>query len=310
MPNPTNNSSASEPTARAEAADGARASATPAASDAALCNTASDKCKGEEKAFRVVWQGLDTIQFSFPGTLNSRVQAELEKRKKLAQSKSEEHQAHAQYEAGGMVFSVFDKGAREYPYLLDNARYFAKLSRSASKSLPLAFVQVKSAHLTSVGPVAALAELQEVLADLGTLEGGETVSRADPAVDFVAPFDFASIMREHWVTRARRPHAYWDGDEFSGWVLGEGGNVLARLYNKVLQILSTGKGLHALALWGSSDPDYTPWDRPWRLEFEVKRAAAQGTWHQVAGGPPEQAGRALAVHDGGLFAAYGSEPKR
>ena len=171
MPHPKNNSSAREPTARAEAADGARASATPAASDAALCNTASDKCKGEEKAFRVVWQGLDTIQFSFPGTLNSRVQAELEKRKKLAQSKGEEHQAHAQYEAGGMVFSVFDKGAREYPYLLDNARYFAKLSRSASKSLPLAFVQVKSAHLTSVGPVRGVSRVAGGLSRSRNLRG-------------------------------------------------------------------------------------------------------------------------------------------
>ena len=75
----------------------------------------------------------------------------------------------------------------------------------------------------------------------GTLEGSARVSRIDLYVDFVSDLDMEAWGRTAWLTRARSVNAYAVDDRFSGWAIGMGGPMAARLYDKTLELAKSGK---------------------------------------------------------------------
>ncbi len=74
--------------------------------------------------------------------------------------------------------------------------------------------------------------------------------------------------RHAWVTRSRSINAYSVDNQFSGWSIGLGGVISARLYDKTLEIQKSGK-TYLYDLWRKAG-----WDgvsQVWRLEFQLKR---------------------------------------
>lgn len=218
-------------------------------------------------SFKLLRLAVDSLYLSFPGDLKPEVLATLVTLKTKAQTEHPELQAQAQYVLGQHIFEVKDKGARMFPFVLEDNAYRIQLSRPGKK-LPMAYVKVSAEYLAHKGPQEVHKELQELLADFGDLSGAAMVSRIDLAADFVSHTAMDSWPRSAWVTRATQIHSYAKDQVFTGWTIGMGGIVSARLYNKVEEILYTGKSW-VMNLWQKSG--WNIGEPVWRLEFELKR---------------------------------------
>lgn len=131
----------------------------------------------------------------------------------------------------------------------------------------MAYVKVSSGLLAYKSVAEIEQELQTILQALGDVER-PVVSRVDLFVDFCSEVDMESWNRRSWVTKASAVHQYAEDKTFTGWTVGAGGVVMARLYNKLIEIAKSGK-VYLPGLWHEAGWDGT---RPvWRLEFEFKR---------------------------------------
>lgn len=233
--------------------------------DAPPSNTASHNSNPEY--FRPLRWGVDSLYLSYPGRLSTEVEAKLRDLKQMAQSAEPIRRAQAQYLLGEHLFEVKDKGASLFPYILDDNQFRIQLARP-SKTVPMAYAKIASGYLAHVGSVEAEQSLSALLVTLGEIQGGPNVSRIDLFIDFASGGDMESWTRHAWVTRAASVNAYSVDGRFSGWSVGIGGIMSARLYDKRLEIEKSGKqylfDLWRQAGWSGDVP-------VWRLEFEFKR---------------------------------------
>ena len=225
------------------------------------------KTEERENSFRLLRVAIDSLYLSFPGDLGQPIEATLIKLKTYAQSLEIDQQCQAQYPLGNHIFEVKDKGARLFPYVLEDNAYRIQLSRPGKK-LPMAYVKVSAVYLAHKGPVAVQVELNELLREFGSLTGSNVVSRIDMAADFCSPVVMDSWHRSAWVTRATEIHSHSKDQVFTGWTIGMGGHIGCRLYNKIQEIVHSGKAW-VFDLW--TPMGWKPGDDVWRLEFEFKR---------------------------------------
>ncbi len=161
-------------------------------------NTVPNNCNSEY--FKLLRFGVDSLYLSYPGELLPVVDDKLKELKKIAQSPEPFEQVKAQYPINGHIFEVKDKGARLFPYILEDNAFRIQLSRS--QSVPLAYVKISSEYLTHVGSVVAEKALEAILNQFGVVHESANVSRIDLFVDFVSSEDMESWDRHAWVTRA------------------------------------------------------------------------------------------------------------
>ena len=141
---------------------------------------------------------------------------------------------------------VKSSGKGFFPYVLRDNAFHIQLSRS--RSIPFAYVQLSSQYLTFKALLDAEKSLHHVLKKLGTIAESANVSRIDLFVDFVTSENMESWNRHAWVTRAAAINTYSVEREFSGWMIGAGGVISCRLYNKTLEIKQSRKA-YLLELW-------------------------------------------------------------
>lgn len=240
-------------------------------------NTAPYNCNGGERGssepsvphgFRLLRLGVDSLYLSYAGELTSTALDALSRLKALAQSEHLDEQAKAQYPLADHVFIVYDKGERNFPFVIEDGAYRIKFSRSGKK-LPMAYVKVSAHYLAHKSVHAIQDELHGMLAGLGS-SGLPLVSRIDLAADFVASVGMDSWGRNAWVTRACDIDAYSKDQHFTGWTVGKGGAVSCRLYDKTREILCSGK-TWLYELWRPSGWVDGLGEPVWRLEFQFKR---------------------------------------
>ena len=109
--------------------------------------TLPNNCNSEY--FKLLRFGVDSLYLSYPGELLPNVDDKLKELKKIAQSPEPFEQVKAQYPINGHIFEVKDKGARLFPYILEDNAFRIQLSRS--QSVPLAYVKISSEYLTHAG---------------------------------------------------------------------------------------------------------------------------------------------------------------
>lgn len=253
-------------------ADAPAAAPVAGSSDAQSSNTAS-KSYMEGCQVRVLLIGVDSLYLSYYGEIDPHVDFELSGKKLQAQSRDPREKALAQWEVQGHIFEVSDRGQRGvghggFAYVLEDKAFRIALSSSGSRALPLGYVKVSSEYLAHVGPVAAVDELNAIMATFGSAEDVPTVSRVDLFVDFQSDVDMEGWPRAAWVTRAGSINTYSVRGEFSGYTVGQGGPISCRLYNKSLEILKSRK-TYFVELWKRSGID--PNRRVWRLEIQAVR---------------------------------------
>ena len=217
--------------------------------------------------FKLLRFGIDSLYLSYQGDIFPEVQDRLTKLKKLAQHPEADQQALAQYTIAGHIFEVKDKGSSVSPYVLEDGAFRIQLSRP-SKKLPMAYVKFSSRYLSSVAPEEAEAHLHAILKELGTLTDSAHVSRLDLCADFVSNENMESWGREAWVTRGKHIAAYAVAEQFTGWTVGLGGVIACRLYNKLLEIVESGRN-DLLPLWQAGG--WVSGEPIWRVEFQFRR---------------------------------------
>lgn len=222
--------------------------------------------------FKPLRFGIDSLYLSYRGQLVENWDIKLSELKEIAQSDDEAEQALAQVGIGTHIFEVRDKGMPRFPYVLMDNCFFIKLNRKQSKTLPMAHVQISSEYLSAVGLEAAEKDLRVVINTLGLVEGMASVSRADLFLDFVCSDNLALIEQPHWVTRANLMSKYYDcrlEEPFTGWVIGNGGNLHARLYEKVIEIVNKSRKTYLFGLWQANG--WQAGEKVWRIEFQTEK---------------------------------------
>lgn len=228
-------------------------------------NTAPDTSIQPLRCQPLRW-GIDSLYLSYPGELHPGTEATL-KRLKLKAQGPEHEAAEAQLQLGSHIFEVRDKSSGLFAFTLVDDAFMIRVSARRSKKLPMAYVQVSSGLLSARTPASIETELRSLLAELGSVEAPK-VSRADLFVDFASTLDMEAWDRQAWVTRASAISQYAEDTTFTGWAIGAGGVLMARLYNKLLECKKRGKG-YLLDLWAQAG-----WNQVhpvWRLEFEFRR---------------------------------------
>lgn len=223
---------------------------------------------------RILRFAVDSLYLSYPGELHPGMARRLDALKTLAQSDNPTEAAKAQLVIGDHIFMVSDRGRTGFPYKLIDNWFTVELSSSASKSgaRPFAYVQISSELITRRGPVEAQAALRAVVEALGIISVPDAnVSRVDPCVDFTTTYPLASFMEDDWISRVRHGERHIDSSNFSGWSFGKGGDVVARLYDKTLEMRKKNPREYLKDEW--AQVGWQPDQQVWRLEFQYRRNA-------------------------------------
>jgi hypothetical protein len=236
--------------------------------DTVPSNTVSNKYP--DTLFKPLRWGIDSLYLSFTGQLSEESEKELSRLKSLAQSDMEAYEAQARIELNGHSFEVKDKGSGIFPFVIVDNCFRIGLSKRKAKSVPMAYVQVSSEYLTHRTVEDILDDLRKVLRELGSIDYMPKVSRIDLFVDFASQLDMESWDRHAWVTRASSIHQYSVDGTFTGWMIGQGSNVSGRLYNKLVEIVKSGKA-YLVPLWEFSGWNATQDGPVWRMEFQFRR---------------------------------------
>ena len=211
--------------------------------------------------------GIDSLYLSYPGNLSESIDAELHDLKKQAQNHiRKDLSAKAQIRLGDHVFEVMDKGMGRAPYVLVDNSFHIQLASHKAISIPMAYVQISSEYLCHVEPLEAEKHLQGILCQLGEIDS-PNVSRIDLFVDFASNENMEGWHRTAWVTTANHTAQHADRADFTGWSIGAGGPIMARLYDKRKESIKSKKTyLEPLCRENGWDGEMPVW----RLEFQFR----------------------------------------
>lgn len=165
-------------------------------------------------------------------------------------------------------FEIKDKGNKWYSYILVDNWYHIQISASKRKIVPPIYVQISSELLNCAGPYYAVYKLREIVNRLVIGIEEETISRADFFVDFITDTNLEKIEKYEWITRAEDTLKRWKRDKFTGWSIGQGGEISARLYDKTIEIEKSYK-YYLKEIWEKQG-----WDKEqkvWRVQFQLRR---------------------------------------
>ena len=217
--------------------------------------------------FKLLRFGIDSLYLSYQGDIFPEISDRLIDLKQLAQHPEIDQQALAQYAIAGHIFEVKDKGSSVFPFVLEDGAFRISLSRSG-KSVPMAYVKLSSRYLSSTTPKEAEIHLRLILEQLGILTDSAHVSRIDLFADFVSNENMESWDREAWVARAKKITAYAMNEQFTGWTIGLGGIMACRLYNKLLEIIESGR-TDLISLCEAAGRKRN--EPVWRIELQYRR---------------------------------------
>lgn len=233
-------------------------------------NNSNHSIESEDQPyFQALRWGVDSLYVSYKGKLTLETEITLKRLKELAQSETPSNNAVAQLQLGDHVFEVKDRGTGLFPYILEDNAFRIQISKSASKALPMAYVKISSHYLTARTPWEIVEELDGLLASICSMLEEPKVSRIDLFVDFVSSVSMESWDRTAWVTRAHSINAYSTAGQFTGWTVGLGGVIAARLYDKLFEVVTVSKKDYLFPLWQKAGWNGT--SRVWRLEFELRQ---------------------------------------
>lgn len=230
-------------------------------------NTAPYNCINDNST-KILRCSIDSLYLSYPGNLYESWNKKLQALKAIAQSDEEIEKYQAQLTLGRHLFEVMGRGDGRFPYVLQDGALRIALSKPEALSMPLAYAQLSSESLTFSDVETLEADLRFVINSIGNVTEEAKNSRVDLCIDFVTNEPLEGINDHAWVSRAHLINRYSNKRNFSGWVIGSGGAISARLYDKTLEIKKSKKD-YLKDIWKSEG-----WDEEqtvWRLEFQFRR---------------------------------------
>jgi hypothetical protein len=221
--------------------------------------------------FQYLGSGIDSLYLSYRGNLRPGVEESLLEAKTVAQvARQCGSDVGSRLSLGGRHFEVSPSGARGFAYVFQDGHFQVKIAPSPSRGRPVAHVQVRSVLAQFSCPLDIDATLRALLADLIDIAAQAEISRLDLNTDFCAEVDPSDWAPDAWVTRAEHLAVHLQKHQLSGLLIGRGGQIMARVYDKTLEISHSGHD-HIQERWR-----YHGWDGArvvWRLEFQLRREA-------------------------------------
>ena len=230
-------------------------------------NTAPYNCINDNST-KILRCSIDSLYLSYPGHLYEEWNKKLQTLKAMAQSDEEMEKAQAQLTLGRHLFEVMGRGDGRFPYVLQDGALRISLSKPEALSMPLAYAQLSSESLTFSDVETLEADLRFVINSVGYVSDAPKNSRVDLCIDFVTNEPLETINDSAWVSRAHLINRYSNKRNFSGWVIGSGGAMSARLYDKTLEIKKS-KKFYLHDIWKSEG--WNEEQKVWRLEFQFRR---------------------------------------
>ena len=213
---------------------------------------------------RVLAAGIDSLYVSFKGETDA---ARLDGIEFLKVRAQETGQPQLFLPVDDRKALVQPSGWGSYRYWLRCGDFDVFLGRG--QSLPAAYARIASEFIHEVGPIRALADLRSFVAALLDQVDDTICSRLDIYADFQGWVP-RSEDYHRFITRSRRNTSHiavhHDGRRFTGFTFGRDAMV-ARLYDKSLEIRHSGKGWMREVWADRLDPSVPVW----RLEFQLRR---------------------------------------
>ncbi|GAB7078877.1 hypothetical protein JCM14635_05500 [Megalodesulfovibrio paquesii] len=174
---------------------------------------------------------------------------------------------------GGYVISFMlqPHGKKGYTWILQGQDYsLLIMDRATPTSRPSLVVEYRSELLWRLGPVTAVQRLQDALQHNGAKVLAVKPSRADLCMDLLFPKDrWNSRLLGGAVTRAQGDCIHRRSRTITGFSIGRGGDLSARLYDKAREIVEQSGKTWFYDLWGlESVPDDC---HIIRVEFQLRR---------------------------------------
>jgi hypothetical protein len=130
------------------------------------------------------------------------------------------------------------------------------------------YIQISSELLTGSALPRVILNLNNLVHTIGKDYGTASVSRVDICTDFTTDVDLASLPQSAWVSRSDKFNAYYERNQLTGYVFGEGSPISCRLYNKTVE-LKKSKKTYLEPIWLKAGWDDT--SEVWRLEYQYRR---------------------------------------
>ncbi|MED4782697.1 replication initiation factor [Brevibacillus choshinensis] len=172
-----------------------------------------------------------------------------------------------------VTLTVHRTGKRFYPFRVSCDDFVVFFADKELNMNPPIFVRFSSGYIWSFGLAGAYKHFTEWLQLLTDSSYRNQISRVDICVDSDS-VTFRQIDSKGVTTRARKKEEcfvsgeYTNGRKFSGFRVGIGGPLLARIYNKTMEIQKSGKDWFK-QIWRehgwNEDKDV------WRVEFQLRR---------------------------------------
>ena len=232
------------------------------------------KVKPCEQDFRVVASGLDTLVFTANVTWRDRSLFDRLRTLKV-QAKEDPQPVTGELAASvkedTFIFEMRPHGTKGYEWLLVGGWLTLRVGDwREPQSRPSVIVEIRSEALWTLGAKQAVAwALRLIEAEGGTVQDVKP-SRVDLCADVLVPEDFwTPQLVELKVTRAEHYSPYFRNDVFSGVQIGRGGQVMARLYDKGLEIGHCSGKVWMYDVWGLIGLPVH--DKAIRSEFQIRR---------------------------------------
>ena len=168
------------------------------------------------------------------------------------------------------IFKVLPHGAKGYEWLLISHDMTLKIGNWLTPmSRPSVMAEFRSEAPWTHGPEVMLGRVQDILAAWGGGLVTERVSRADVCVDVLLRVEVWGLeLLDQFITRAIDVNSYLHRDNLTGFQIGKG-DVLARLYDKVVEINHKSKKFWMYDVW---DIDELAADHQIiRVEYQLRR---------------------------------------
>jgi len=168
-------------------------------------------------------------------------------------------------------FRMMPNGARGYEWLLASNDFTLKIGkRATSKTRPNIMAEIRSEMLWRMGAKESCSFISEMLSEMGFEIAVIKPSRVDLCVDVLFPKSaWNRELIDYAVTKAFERACYMQkADQLKGLAIGKG-DIMARLYDKVLEIRQQSNKVWMFDIWGISE---IPKNKVMvRIEFQIRR---------------------------------------
>ncbi|WP_416825508.1 replication initiation factor [Ectobacillus polymachus] len=223
----------------------------------------------------MIVKGIDTIEFGLDvSNYFSSFSEYLEIFSSLKQ-KAHEEGIERELEINNISFKVHRIGIKFYAFRLSCNDFFICFMDKEVKNTPPIKIRFLASYLWSMGFQGAVERFYEWFKHFNLNIESSRISRVDICVDS-DEYYFCEDDINKIVTRARGKSKHFVNDEFyngrkfSGLTIGRGDPILARIYNKTLEIKTSQKTwFHQV--W--KENSWNDSEEVWRTEFQIRRKA-------------------------------------